>query len=152
MAIAYYQSLEHAEAVEVVFLRPQGSDVTLRLLVDSGFAGESSFVLPEQLSDLAQASAPKSQVRGALRGAQRRSVVLCRIPQLSLQFAAPAILADMSTLALPVGVQGQAGLQFLRPPAAHSLPLTATSCGRRPPCRMDADRIPPRRRCRARNR
>jgi hypothetical protein len=114
MAIAYYPSLEEAEVVEVVFMKPVAGDVTLRLLVDSGFTGQSSFVLPETAKDLAQAPAPSSEAAGALHGAQRRVIVSCRIPQLSVEFSAIAILADISGFALPADIHGLAGHRFLR--------------------------------------
>jgi predicted aspartyl protease len=114
MAIAYFPSLEGAEALEVAFAKPQGGEVALRLLVDSGFTGQSSFVLPANAADLAQAVAPASQVVGALQGAQQRVVVLCRVVGLSVSFPAIAILADVSCLALPPGIQGLVGLRFLR--------------------------------------
>jgi hypothetical protein len=114
MAIAHFPSLPAAEAIEVTFDRPVGGGVTLRLLVDSGFTGQSSFVLPDTAADLTHAPAAASQVAGALRGTQQRVVVSCRVPALAFQTAAIAILADVSGLALPPGVDGLAGLQFLR--------------------------------------
>jgi hypothetical protein len=88
--------------------------VTFRLLVDSGFTGQSCFVLPQSASDLAHAPASTSQAAGALQGAQSRIVVMCAIPALSFQTAAIAILADTSGLALPPDVHGMVGLRFLR--------------------------------------
>lgn len=118
MAVAYFPSfdsdLEQAEAIEIGFLKLDGGQVTLRLLVDSGFTGHSSFVLPEALGDIAQAIAPASRAAGALQGLQKRVVVTCRIGPLSLQHSAIAILADISPLSLPAGIQGLAGLRFLR--------------------------------------
>lgn len=114
MAIAYFPSLPAAETIEVAFDRPAGGEVMLRLLVDSGFTGQSNFVLPDTATDLAQAHAAASQVAGALQGTQQRVVVSCRVPALAFQTAAIAILADVSGLALPSGVEGLAGLGFLR--------------------------------------
>jgi hypothetical protein len=114
MAIAYFPSLEDAETLEVVFLKPGGTEVSLRLLVDSAFSGRSCFVLPERAYDLAQAAAPASQATGALQGRQKRVVVSCRIPPLLFQRSEIAILADISRLALPAGIDGVAGLRFLR--------------------------------------
>jgi hypothetical protein len=114
MAITYFSSLERAEAIEVVFSKPQGGELPLRLLVDSGFTGQSCFVLPENADELAQAAAPASQVAGALQGTQQRIIVSCSIAALTFRVAAIAILADVSLLALPSGIQGLAGLQFLR--------------------------------------
>ncbi len=114
MAIVYFPSLDQGDVVEVVFLTPSGNTVSMRLLVDSGFTGQSCFVLPTDAESLAQAAAPASQTAGALSGTQRRVVVTCRIPGLSFERSLIAILADVAALALPPGIQGLAGLRFLR--------------------------------------
>ena len=114
MAIVYFPSLDQGDVVEVVFLTPSGSAVSMPLLVDSGFTGQSCFVLPADAEQLAQAAAPPSQTAGALSGTQRRVVVTCRLPGLSFQRSLIAILADVSALDLPPGIQGMAGLRFLR--------------------------------------
>jgi predicted aspartyl protease len=114
MPVAYFSSIEQGETVEVAFSKPQGGDVTLRLLVDSGFTGQSCFVLPEDAGDLAQAPAAASQTAGALQGTQNRIVVSCHIAALSFHLTAMAIVTDTSPLALPPGVHGLAGLRFLR--------------------------------------
>jgi len=114
MAIAYFPSLREADTLEVTFAKPLGGEKALRLLVDSGFTGQSCFVLPANEDDVAHAAAPTSQVVGALQGAQKRVVVSCRIDALSFQIAAIAILADTSTLALPPEARGIVGLRFLR--------------------------------------
>jgi predicted aspartyl protease len=114
MAFAYFPSVEAAEALEVAFVKPAGEEVILRLLVDSGFTGQSSFVLPESAADLAHAQAAASRVAGALQGTQTRVVVSSRITALSFRTTGIAILADISGLALPAGVVGLVGLQFLR--------------------------------------
>jgi hypothetical protein len=105
--VAYFPSLDAAETVEVGFIK-------LRLLVDSGFTGRSSFVLPESAAHLAHARAAASQVAGALEGTQTRMVVSCRVGALSFQTMAIAILADVSDLAIPPGVHGLVGLRFVR--------------------------------------
>jgi predicted aspartyl protease len=114
MPIAYFSSLEQGETVEVTFSKPQGGEVTLCLLVDSGFTGQSCFVLPDDAGDLAQAPAAAVQAAGALQGTQKRIVVSCHIAALSFHLAAMAILTDTSPLVLPPGVHGLAGLRFLR--------------------------------------
>ena len=114
MAVAYFPSLDAAETVEIIFVKPTGGEEAIRLLVDSGFTGRSSFVLPEDRADLAHAQAAASQVAGALQGTRTRVVVSCRVTALSFQTSAIAILADVSGLALPPAVHGLAGLQFLR--------------------------------------
>jgi hypothetical protein len=70
--------------------------------------------LPEYAETLAHAVARPSKAAGALKGVQKRVVVSWRIDMLSLQVRALAILADTSGLALPNGVEGIVGLQFLR--------------------------------------
>lgn len=114
MAITYFPSLREADTLEVAFVRPQGGEVTLRLLVDSGFTGQSCFVLPETAQDLAHAASSASHAAGALQGSQRRVVVSCRIAALAFQATVIAILADTSPLVLPTEVQGIVGLRFLR--------------------------------------
>ncbi len=114
MVTVYFSSLEQGEAVEIAFVKPQGGEVILPLLVDSGFTGQSCFVLPPSAEELAQAPAPASQAAGALSGTQRRVLVTCRVPSLSFDRTVIAILADLSPLDLPPGIQGLAGLRFLR--------------------------------------
>lgn len=114
MAIAYYPSTEQVDVLDVVFSISQKGETTLRLLVDSGFTGESCFVLNATAHELEQMPADDSQVSGALQGMQKRSMVVGRIPALSIHFKALAILADTANLALPPGMQGIVGLRFLR--------------------------------------
>jgi predicted aspartyl protease len=114
MPIAHFPSLTAADTVEVVFVKPDGSEVQMRLLVDSGFTGQSSFVLPPSAANLGHASATIAQTAGAIQGVQQRVAVVFRIPALGFETAEIAILADTSGLALPHGVHGMAGLQFLR--------------------------------------
>ena len=114
MAIAYFPSAEQADILDVVFSRVQGGEAALRLLVDTGFTGESCSVLNATAGDLAQLPADDSHLSGALQGTQKRSVVVGRIPALTIHFKALAILADTSNLALPPGIDGIVGLQFLR--------------------------------------
>ena len=47
MDTMHYPSQPGAEVIDVEFLTLDGGIQTLRLLVDSGFSGRSSFVLPE---------------------------------------------------------------------------------------------------------
>ena len=114
MPVVSFPCLEQGDTIEVAFANPQGNEIPYRLLVDSGFTGQSSFVLPETASLFAHARAPTAETSGALQGVQKRIVVMYRIPALSFQATAIAILADTSSLALPPGVNGMAGLQFLR--------------------------------------
>ncbi len=114
MAVAYFPSIEQADILDVVFSISTGGEITLRLLVDSGFTGESCFVLSATAHELEQLPADDAQVKGALQGIQKRSMVVGRIPALSTHFKALAILADTANLALPPGIQGIVGLRFLR--------------------------------------
>lgn len=114
MPAAYFPCLVDADTIEVAFADPGGGTVVYRLLVDSGFTGQSSFILPTSAAHLAHAQAPTAATAGALQGVQNRIVVVCSIAALSFQTAMIAILADTSGLALPPGVDGMAGLRFLR--------------------------------------
>ncbi len=114
MAIVFFPSLDHGDVVDVELLKPDGGAVSMPLLVDSGFTGESCFVLPADAEQLTQAAATPSRTAGALSGTQRRVVVTCRIPRLSFQRSFIAILTDVSVLDLPPGIHGLVGLRFLR--------------------------------------
>src|SRR4051812_38861508 len=124
MATAFYPSLADAEVVEVEFVKPDGSTRAMRLLVDSGFTGSSSFVLPDSAADLAIAALPARQTAGALQGSKDRAWVTCRIAALNYEEALIAIIADTATLSLPAGVDGLAGLAFLRRFAQWGAQLT----------------------------
>jgi len=114
MPTVYYPSPADAEVIEIEFLKPAGGARSIRLLVDSGFTGTSSLVLPEGASDLIQAEVPGSHATGALQGDQDRAWVSCHIPELGFRKAVIAIIADTAALSLPTGVEGMAGLSFLR--------------------------------------
>ena len=114
MPTAYFPSLSNADVVHVEFVKPTGGVVPMRLLVDSGFSGQSGFVLPHRAKDVAQALVPPSETMGALQGLQRRAWVLCRVPAISFEGMAIAILADLANLSLPAEVDGIVGLRFLR--------------------------------------
>src|SRR5688572_20385466 len=114
MAVAYFPSLASADVLDVAFATIHGQEMTLRLLVDSGFTGQSSFVLLENTNDILHAPALSSEATGALQGVQKRALVVCHIPALSFHIAALAILTDVANLELPEGVQGIVGLRFLR--------------------------------------
>ena len=85
MATVYYPSHEDAEVIRVEFLTLQGGVRSLKLLVDSGFSGKSSFVLGDNASELIHAEMPPAQATGALLGAQQRAWVTCRVDGLSFQ-------------------------------------------------------------------
>lgn len=114
MATVSYVSRPDAEVIEIEFVKLDGQTRSLRLLVDSGFTGKSSFVLPEDARELARAEILPSEAIGALRGLQNRAWVMCRIPAWSFQRTLVAIITDTSSLSLPPGVEGMAGLSFLR--------------------------------------
>ena len=114
MAAVYFRSLDLAEVIDVEFLTLQGGARLFKLLVDSGFSGKSSVVLGRDASELVRAQVPPAQVSGALQGAQDRGWLTCRIPGLNFQCTIIAIITDTSVLSLPPGVQGMAGLSFLR--------------------------------------
>jgi hypothetical protein len=114
MTLAHFTSLAHAEVINVVFVDEKGGETTLRMQVDSGFVGRSSFVLPDTYVNLGQGDAPDSTAVGALRGVHRRVVVSVAIPALAYRTSGLAILAKPADLKLPQGVDGMAGLTFLR--------------------------------------
>jgi hypothetical protein len=114
MATVYFRSLDDVEAIDVQFLTRAGHVRKLKLLIDSGFTGKSSFVLGENAVGLVRAEMPPAQTTGALQGAQSRAWVTCRIPGLSFQATLAAIFTDLTSLSLPKEVQGMAGLNFLR--------------------------------------
>ena len=114
MSIAYFASLKHGDIIEVVFTRPSAGEETYRLLVDSGFVGESCFILPNRARDLAVGPWLVTKTDGALHGVQERVLVSCGIASLAFQLTALAIVTDTTSLGLPAGVDGLAGLTFLR--------------------------------------
>ena len=56
MTIIYYPSLSDGDVVEVQFLKPDGDAVFKTLFVDSGFTGQSCFVLSQDAMDLSHAT------------------------------------------------------------------------------------------------
>jgi predicted aspartyl protease len=52
MASVFFPSLADAEVVEVELLKLDGNFRSLRLMVDSGFTGTNSLVLPDSAVDL----------------------------------------------------------------------------------------------------
>jgi hypothetical protein len=114
MASVYFASLDDAEAIELDFLRLDGSARRLKMLVDTGFTGKSSVILGPDANDLIRAVLPATQTSGALHGPRDRAWVTCRISPLAFESTIIAILADLSGLALPAGTDGMVGLTFLR--------------------------------------
>jgi hypothetical protein len=113
MPTVTFPSADAAEVIEVEFAAADGYR-RLKLLVDSGFTGQSSLVLGADATDLIRAVAAPAPVIGALQGEQERAWVSCRIADLGFTHTLIAILTDLSPLSLPPGVEGMAGLSFLR--------------------------------------
>jgi hypothetical protein len=114
MNTAHFPSYDDCEVIEVEFITVAGQSRRRKLLVDSGFTGESSLILDEGEAELIVAVADSAPTSGALRGDQNRGWVTCRIPAIGFEQTAIAILTDLGPLALPAGVRGMAGLSFLR--------------------------------------
>ena len=114
MPSVFFPSLADAEVIDVELLELDGKFRSLRLLVDSGFTGTNSFVLPDSAVDLVRAALPATPTTGALQGLKDRAWVTCRIDDLSFQATLIAIITDTSSLSLPPGVEGLVGLTFLR--------------------------------------
>jgi hypothetical protein len=84
------------------------------LLVDTGFAGASDVILSYSDGQLFGTTLlHASTARGALQGAQLRVQVTCTVEALAMRTALAAICTDLTSLALPSGFDGVAGLNFL---------------------------------------
>lgn len=114
MAIAFFSSLPKVDIVEVSFALIQGGETTIRLLADSGFTGDSSFLISKNARDVGLMPAPSLGAIGAIQGMQEHVLVFCRVPALNFHAIAVSILADVSSLDLPSGVHGLASLHFFR--------------------------------------
>ncbi len=114
MGTISWPSAQDSELVQIEFLKLDGTSRSLKLLVDTGFTGKSSFVLSEDAVDLMRAPYHPAQVAGALQGQQDRGWVMCCVPAISFRRTLIAIIADTSSLSLPHEVAGLAGLTFLR--------------------------------------
>src|SRR6516225_3386989 len=98
MAIVHYRSLADAEIVDVEFVPLRGRSRSLKLLVDSGFTGTSSLILGNDSRDLIHAVMLPAQATGALRGAQDRAWVACRIRALAFEKKLIAIITNITQL------------------------------------------------------
>lgn len=114
MAIVHFPSLAECDLVEVEFVTADGRRLPARLLVDSGFTGASSFVLPDNFRHAVLANLSSAYAAGALRGRQERALIRCSILANSFERNLPAIFTDLRALSLPAGVDGMVGLTFLR--------------------------------------
>ena len=114
MAAVYFRSLDDAEVIDVEFLTLQGSVRVLKLLVDSGFTGKSSLILGNDARELVRAEIPPAQATGALQGGTESRLGDLPHTRFEFQCTVIGIITDISVLSLPSGVQGMAGLAFLR--------------------------------------
>ena len=114
MPTVYFPSLDDAEVVEVEFSSDSGTRRLLKLLVDSGFTGQSSIVLGIEEDDLIRAVMASAPATGALQGEQNRAWVTCQISEIGFQKTLIAILTDLAPLSLPEDIRGMVGLSFLR--------------------------------------
>ena len=114
MNTVFFASLYEADVIDVDVTSLSGDIRRLRLLVDSGFTGRSSLVLPGDMMDFSHADVPEAESSGALHGLQKRGWVSCRVAGLVKAQTVIAIFTDVSVLSLPKGVTGMAGLSFLR--------------------------------------
>ena len=126
MNTASFASLAHAEIIEVELIPLTGDALRLRLLVDSGFTGTSSLVLPRDLAEFIQADLPESESAGALHGFQKRGWVACQVLGMRSCQTVIAIFTDCTVLSLPENVVGMVGLTFLRQFSQWGAVLTAT--------------------------
>lgn len=114
MAIVFFDSLNDCEINEVELVSPEGESVQKRLLIDSGFTGESCLILSTELGPFALATIAASHATGALHGRQTRILMTCRVPELTFQRNLIAIVTDVGALSLPPDIDGMAGQSFLR--------------------------------------
>ena len=114
MSTVTFSSLIDADVIDIDVTSLNGDVRRLRLLVDSGFTGRSSLVLPSELTDFSHADVPEAESSGALHGLQKRGWVSCQVVGLPMTQTVVAIFTDVSVLSLPSGVTGMAGLAFLR--------------------------------------
>lgn len=115
MAVTQFAYFQGLPTVLVTFqtAKPR-ADVVRRLLVDSGFTGQSGVVLAAaDAARLRRRKAPASQVAGALVGAHERVWIKCSIPALGFTANLMAISGDLDSLSLPAGIDGLVGLSFL---------------------------------------
>jgi len=114
MPTIHFASLPDAEIVSAEFEKLDGSIIARHLPVDTGFSGASGVLLSIQDADLMWAKLPFANTSGALQGQQQRGVVRVGIAGLLAPRGMAALFADLTSLSLPAGVQGMAGLSFLR--------------------------------------
>lgn len=104
MATLFWPRTTDGELIELEFITLEGDWRKLKLLVDTGFTGKSSFALPEDSIDLVRADYRPTHAVGAIQGPQNRRWVTCWFPPISFRQMLIAIVADTSPLSLPVGI------------------------------------------------
>ncbi|MDA0841494.1 MAG: hypothetical protein O2857_27350 [Planctomycetota bacterium] len=114
MANVYFQSLDQGDLILVEFLTTEGGIRPMTMLVDSGYCGQSSFVVPSNERSIFLAPAGVGYTSGAIIGNQERGLVICRVPQVVYEETMIAIFADTTSLSLPGPAEGLVGLRFLR--------------------------------------
>jgi hypothetical protein len=114
MATVFFTCLSDGDIIDVELISPDDKPIRVRLFVDSGFTGESCLIVPDEIGSSALATIAASRASGALQGWQRRVLLTCRISELSFERNLVAIVTDVASLSLPPGVDGMAGLSFLR--------------------------------------
>lgn len=126
MNMVSFASLANAEIIEVELIPLTGDAQRVRLLVDSGFTGTSSLVLPRDFAEFIRADLPEAESSGALHGFQKRGWVSCQVLGMSSHQTVIAIFTDISVLSLPESVVGMVGLTFLRQFSQWGAVLIAT--------------------------
>jgi len=113
---ASFRFHEEQPVVRVQFVEAGGgTTTTAQLLVDTGFTGDSAFVLNTlEPTRLGWHPARPSLVRGALSSLQERMWVMCSVPEVGLRRILPAIFTDLARLRLSPAIDGIAGLLFLQ--------------------------------------
>jgi predicted aspartyl protease len=126
MSTASFSSLANADILEIELIPLTGEIQRVRLLVDSGFTGTSSLVLPSEFAEFIRADLPEAETSGALHGFQKRGWVSCQVVGMRSRQTVIAIFTDVSVLSLPDNVVGMVGLTFLRQFTQWGAALSAT--------------------------
>lgn len=66
MSTASFASVANADIIEVELIPLTGDAQRVRLLIDSGFTGTSSLVLPNELAEFIRADSPEAESSGTL--------------------------------------------------------------------------------------
>jgi len=114
VATVQFVSVEDCDVVEMDIVARDSDAAHVRLLVDSGFTGDSAIVLSSAFRRYKYRETDPASTSGALQGQQERIVLNCRIPGILVDSRLIAILADVEPLQLPPGIDGMVGLTFLR--------------------------------------